>query len=129
MKFDLLKTRRYKLQNKLKIELNKVAPDIEKILNSIDDYEKDNLETIRKLKREKQVTTKKINGALKSCITAHGPITKLLIGSATKRIYGNLLTKDPAPEPKLSASKLSWQLLQISIWIGLLILYVRMIWG
>lgn len=91
MKFNILKTRRGKLSEKIKVELAKVKPDIEIILQHVDEYEKDNLATIEKLKKTKQVDTKKINGALKQAINAHGPITKVLIGSATKRIYGALL--------------------------------------
>jgi len=90
MKF---KTRRGKLQNKLEQALkNKVGTaDIVMILKIVDEYEKDNLATIEQLKKVKLVTTTKINGALKNTINAHGPITKILIGSATKRIYGSLL--------------------------------------
>ena len=47
--------------------------------------------TIEKLRRAKKVETNKIKGALKSTIQAHGAITMVLIGSATKRIYGSLL--------------------------------------
>jgi len=94
MKF---KTRRGKLQNKLEQALkNKVSStDIEAILMFVDEYEKDNLATIEQLKKIKVVTTTKINGALKNAINAHGPITKILIGSATKRIYGSLLEPPP----------------------------------
>lgn len=91
MKFNILKTRRGRLSEMVKMELSKPQPKIETILQHVDEYEKDNLATIEKLKKEKQVDTKKINGALKQAINAHGPITKVLIGSATKRIYGALL--------------------------------------
>jgi hypothetical protein len=91
MKFNILKTRRGKLGEKIKSEMSKEKPNIEEILVYVDQYEKDNLETIEKLKRDKVLDTKRINGALKQSINAHGPITKLLIGSATKRIYGALL--------------------------------------
>lgn len=37
---------------------------------------------------------KVINGALRSCIQAHGPITENLIGSAGKRIVGALKSYD-----------------------------------
>ena len=37
---------------------------------------------------------KVINGAIKSCISAHGPITPNLIGSAGKRIIGALKSYD-----------------------------------
>lgn len=91
MKFNILKTRLGKLTDKIQNELNNEKPNIENILKHIDDYEKANLETIEKLKKEKLIDTKRINGALKQTINAHGPITKILIGSATKRIYGSLL--------------------------------------
>lgn len=94
MKFDLLKTRRGKLKNNLETKLlNKTvgSSEIETILNIVDEYENDNLDTIEKLKRDKKVELNKINGALKQTINAHGPITKILIGSASKRIYGALL--------------------------------------
>lgn len=94
MKFDLIKTRRGKLKNNLETKLlNKIvgSSEIEDILNIVDEYENDNLDTIEKLKRDKKVELNKINGALKQSINAHGPITKILIGSASKRIYGSLL--------------------------------------
>lgn len=67
------------------------SKDIEDILVVFDIYQRDNLETIDKLKRKKMYEAKRISGALKQTINAHGPITSLLIGSATKRIYGSLL--------------------------------------
>ena len=91
MKFNILKTRRGKLEENIRVEMGKKFPNIELILKYIDEYEKDNLDTIEKLKRDKVLETNRINGALKQSINAHGPITKLLIGSATKRIYGALL--------------------------------------
>lgn len=97
MKFNILKTRKGKLEQKIKLELEKRVPSLINILDSVDDYERDNLETIDKLKRVKLIDTKKINGALKGCINAHGPITKMLIGSATKRIHGALLDSSPKP--------------------------------
>lgn len=87
----IFKTRETKLKNKIINELITKSPDINNIMNFIHEYEKDNLETINKLKRDKLIETKKISGALKQTINAHGSITKVLIGSATKRIYGSLL--------------------------------------
>jgi len=92
MKFDILKTRRGKLSEKLKNEIDKPVTSLENVLIIIDDYEKNNLETIDKLKKEKLYETKRISGALKQTINAHGPITSVLIGSATKRIHGALLS-------------------------------------
>ena len=91
MKFNLLKTRRGKLGSRIETELNKSNPSLETILQYVDEYEKDNLSTIDKLRKDKLVDTKRINGALRQTINAHGPITMLLIGSATKRIYGSLI--------------------------------------
>jgi hypothetical protein len=39
--------------------------------------------------REFVITPKAISGALRSCIRHHGPITKELVPSASKRLYGN----------------------------------------
>ena len=91
MAFNKLKTRKGKLKEQLELELTKANPDINNILEIIDIYEKNNLDTIKKLKREKHLDVRRINGALKQTINAHGPITKELIGSASKRIYGTLL--------------------------------------
>lgn len=91
MKFDLIATREGVLMHNIRYELASPKPNPDKILAHIKQYEKKNLETIEKLRREKQIETNKIKGALKSTIHAHGAITMVLIGSATKRIYGSLL--------------------------------------
>ena len=91
MVFDILRTRKGKLKTQIEFELLKEQPSIDKILEFIDLYEKNNLDTIKKFKRKKQLDIKKINGALKQTINAHGCITKELVGSASKRIYGSLL--------------------------------------
>lgn len=93
------KSRRVLLENKLKLELAKSSPSLSEILKHIDIYEKDNLTTIDRLRKERHVDSKKITGALRQCITAHGPITKLLIGSATKRILGALTVTKPKETP------------------------------
>lgn len=95
-------TRKGRLESKIRAELENQKPQIGPILDAIDEFEKDNIETIEKLKRKKQLDTKRINGALKQTINAHGPITKLLIGSASKRIYGSLLTDEVEDEKKWS---------------------------
>lgn len=79
------------LRKKIEEELKTEKPSIDKIINYIDEYEVANLETIKKLKRKRKLEFRKINGAIKQTINAHGPITKDFIGSATKRIYGSLL--------------------------------------
>jgi hypothetical protein len=91
MKFDLIATRKGVLMLNIRCELASPKPNPDKILSYIKEYEKKNLETIEKLRREKKIETNKIKGALKSTILAHGPITMVLIGSATKRIWGSLL--------------------------------------
>ena len=91
MKIKLIATREGILKVNIKCELASKSPDIDKIMKYVLDFEKNNLATIEKLKRDKSIETKKISGALKNTINAHGPITKVLIGSATKRIYGSLL--------------------------------------
>jgi len=94
MGFNLLKTRGGKLENTIKLELAKAEPDLIVIMDSVYEYEKSNLATIEKLKRDKKLETNRINGALKQTIQAHGPITMTLIGSATKRIYGSILSDE-----------------------------------
>lgn len=94
MKFDIFKTRGGTLRRKIQLELYKAEPKLENILKYVDEYESSNLATIDKLKRKRAVEVNRINGALKSTITAHGPITKVLIGSASKRIWGAMLV-DP----------------------------------
>ena len=44
--------------------------------------------------KEHRNIIKVINGALKSCIRAHGPITAYWIGSAGKRLMGALKSYD-----------------------------------
>jgi len=54
MKLKKFKIRRDKLEISLKLELLKDSPDLNNILRFIDEYEKDNLDTIAKLKRERK---------------------------------------------------------------------------
>ena len=92
--FNALKTRSGKLRNKLSNNfLNKklTDKDIDDLISVIENYEKVNLSSIDKLKKDKAIESKRISGALKQTINAHGVITKELIGSATKRIMGALL--------------------------------------
>lgn len=99
MKFNILKTRNGKLRNKLSNNFPKnklTEKDIDQLMSIVEDYEKANLATIDKLKKDKTLETKRISGALKQAINSHGPITKELIGSATKRIYGSLLVDKKA---------------------------------
>jgi hypothetical protein len=92
--FNALKTRSGKLKNKLSNNfLNKklTDKDIDDLISVIENYEKVNLSSIDKLKKDKSIESKRISGALKQTINAHGVITKELIGSTTKRIMGALL--------------------------------------
>jgi len=104
MKFNILKTRNGKLRNKLVNNfLNKkiTEKEIESIMVMVDEYEKANLLTIDKLKKHKSIESKRISGALKQTIDAHSVITKELIGSATKRIMGALLSNEKPKNKKL----------------------------
>lgn len=101
-----MRIRKTILRKKIEEELNSKIPSVEKILTYIDEYEVANIETIKKLKRKRKLEFRRINGALKQAINAHGPITKDLIGSASKRIYGALLE-----EPKVN------KILKIFRWI------------
>lgn len=99
MRFNLIKSRKEKLKKQIEyIALNKnvTSVEIDKLVVLFENYEKDNLTNIEKLSRPKALDTKRISGALKQTINSHGPITKELIGSATKRIFGSLLE-----EPKV----------------------------
>lgn len=93
---NMFKSRKSKLKSVLEYKLgNKLYDnDINDILAVFDMYQKDNLDSIDKLKRDKVYETKRISGALKQTINAHGPITKQFIGSATKRVYGSLLNNE-----------------------------------
>ena len=55
MRFNILKTRRGRLVEKIKYELSRPQPNLEMILKHVDDYEKDNLATIDKLKKENRL--------------------------------------------------------------------------
>ena len=77
------------------------TPSTEKILEAVEVFEEDNLATIAKFKKKKQIEIKRINGAIKQTLQAHPVITKELTGSLSKRIYGALLTnKNEVKESK-----------------------------
>ena len=123
MKFNIFKTRNGKLRTTLVTNfLNKKIPDkaIESMMFMVDEYEKANLSTIDKLKKDKSRESKRISGALKQTIHAHGPITKELIGSATKRIYGSLLLDDNNNGDKITIHKSNFFLLCVLILISLI---------
>jgi hypothetical protein len=92
---QIFKTIKNKLRNELEFILKQKYPsqiELDFIILAYENYQKDNLDTIEKLKRERHFETKRISGALKQTINAHGPITSQFIGSATKRIHGSLLS-------------------------------------
>lgn len=124
MKFDILKTRRGKLSEKLKNEIEKPTPSLENVLLIINDYEKNNLETINKLKKDKLYETKRISGALKQTINAHGPITSVLIGSATKRVYGSLLSNGTQHNHYVRIHKATLSLISMLLVVGLIALAI-----
>jgi len=107
MKIIWINTRRNKLRTRL--ETLVLTNDIEGILEVFDEYQKDNLSSIEKLNRKRTAESRKISGALRQTINSHGPITKLLIGSATKRIMGALMVEKA--EDNL--------LIKIKKWLGL----------
>jgi hypothetical protein len=125
MKHSMLKSRKGKLKNSLNglIDSGKLSvEDIDFILYHIDKYEKNNLETIKKLKKQKKTTIK--NGGLKQTINAHGPITKELIGSASKRIYGLLMTTNNQFNKKRYIG-----LIRVGVEIILLIYIIITLWS
>ena len=95
MGLQIFKTRKNKLRQQLEFILKQGYPsqiELDFLVLAFDEYQKDNLDSIEKLKRERHFETKRISGALKQTINAHGPITSQFIGSATKRIHGALLS-------------------------------------
>lgn len=113
------KSREERLKNKLSgLFLNKtITPDkLDAMIIAVNDYEKANLDTITKLKKDKLYETKRISGALRQTINAHGPITLNYIGSATKRIYGVLL--DNPKDKQINIDIGTFVLIQILVLIG-----------
>lgn len=122
MKLNKFKTREQKFQIKLSsLLLNKTITEdkITEVIKIVNDYEKDNLNTISKLKKDKSFETKRISGALRQTINAHGPITFNYIGSATKRILGSLLTNQNTDYIKIHKSNLSLIIIFIFIIISI----------
>lgn len=116
--FKAFKTRDGRLKHKINEELKKPIPNVDEIFKSVVEYESDNLKTIKKLKRVRKVDGDKINSAIKETIAAHGPITKELIGSATKRILGILLTNETTTEVD---NRIPFKTVLISLIIGIII--------
>ena len=113
-----IRTRKGRLIDKIETELKAEKISVDNIILAVDDYEKDNLDTIEKLKKDKKVVLNKINGSLRQSIQAHGPITSVLIGSASKRIHGALLIN---PNESNDKRKISIRDIIIGIGISLLI--------
>jgi hypothetical protein len=129
MKFNKFKSREERLKNKLsQVLLNKTIDEakITELIRVINDYEKNNLDTISKLKKDKSLETKKISGALRQTINAHSVITKDLIGSATKRIYGALLINEKEKNKKISFDIGTFVLIQICIVISISVLIITL---
>lgn len=104
--FNLLKTRRGRLYAKLVTKFNPSPEALAMLMKIFDEYEKDNLDTIEKLKRERKTELNKINGALRQALNAHPVITKELIGSISKRIYGAMLNNAKTPTSNISKKQI-----------------------
>jgi len=78
---------------------NKILTSDE-IVNLFKKYEESNLNKIKKLNKRRSFEHNRIRGGLKQTINAHSVITKELIPSATKRIYGALLTNEKSKKEK-----------------------------
>ena len=121
MKINKFKTREERLTHKLnQTLLNKTVDEakITELIQVINDYEKNNLDTISKLKKDKTIETRRISGALRQTINSHGPITLNYIGSATKRIYGMLLSNPKDKEVNIDIG--TFIIIQIFVLIGAL---------
>ena len=87
-----------------KIKELSVDVDANEIFNLFTKYEETNIKIIDKLNRTRIVEKNRIKGALKQTIDAHGPIDMKLIGSATKRISGALISNiEVKPKPNLNS--------------------------
>jgi hypothetical protein len=102
---DKFKTRIGKLEHNIKVVMDNEYPKVGDIISAVESYEQDNINTIEKLKRGKRVEMNRINGALKQSINAHGAITKELIGSCSKRIFGSLMENHNQDEQKEEVQK------------------------
>jgi hypothetical protein len=97
---NIFNYRHSKLVNSLNTILINTDVEINTIVKIFEEYEKNNLRKIDKLNRENILNSKRVSGALRQTIFSHGPITKLLIGSATKRIIGGLLSNKTTKKTK-----------------------------
>lgn len=112
--------------NKLKSEVQELLKNktitSDEIINVFMKYEDINIKTIEKLNKERVVERNRIKGALKQTINAHGAIDMKLIGSATKRISGALITNlESKPKVKLSLNSFIYGLIVGSLIVLLLV--------
>lgn len=109
--------------NKLKSEIQELLDKGEltndEIVNLFKKYERLNLNQIQKLNKRRSLEHNRIKGALKQTINAHGPIDMELIGSATKRISGALITNENII--KVNLNSFIWGLIIGSLIVLLLI--------
>lgn len=92
----------------------------DELLNIFKAYEHTNIKLIEKLSKRRKLEKRRISGALKQTINAHGHITPELIGSATKRVHGALLNNVDDPT-KPNVNSFIWGLI-IGVLIMLLII-------
>ena len=90
--------KRFKLCRSIKKVMNDPNATVEDYVAVFEIYEKNNLRKLTKQTLVSKPTANMVSGAIKSCISAHGPITSQLIGSATKRIMGAIGQK---PKPTI----------------------------
>jgi hypothetical protein len=107
-----MKNKELKLSEELK-KLDLSSCEIVDIIYLFEKYESKNLSIIDKLNRVRVLEQNRIKGGLKQTINAHGPIDKKLIGSATKRILGSLLSNEKPKKYKNIRPLLSGILLGI----------------
>ena len=110
--------------DKLKLEIQELRDSNELTNDGIIDlfkkYEISNLNHIKKLNKRRSFEHNRIKGALKQTINAHGAIDMKLIGSATKRISGALITNENII-PKVNLNSFIWGLIIGSLIIILLV--------
>jgi hypothetical protein len=115
------KTKQSKLVIKITEELNKPKPRVEKIIEIFNTQENLDIKEFKNLQRERRFEVERINNGLRQCIAAHGPITKELIGSASKRIYGMCLTNPSEKKVSNSSNKFFFRDILIGIIIATVI--------
>jgi hypothetical protein len=90
----MVKNKYWKLEIEVQELCEKERLTKNEVINVFKKYEESNINKIKKLNKRRLIEYNRIRGGLKQTIDAHSVITKELIGSATKRIYGNLLAND-----------------------------------